>query len=126
MDVNNDGNKDLFVTNSHPNDRIGRSEAVGWKQPNGLFLNEGRGRFRDAAAESGLAGTSAVHRGCGAGDFDGDGRVDIVVLVLGERAELWQQTGPAAGSWLMLNLVGTRATATASAHASRSAIKRAP
>jgi hypothetical protein len=108
VDADNDGAKDLFVTNSHPNDRIARSEAIGWKQPNSLFLNEGRGRFRDATVESGLADTSAVHRGCGAADFDGDGRVDFVVLVLGGRAELWRQTAPASGSWLIVNLVGTR------------------
>ena len=85
VDVNNDGAKDLFAANSHPNDRIERSEALGWKQPNSLFLNEGRGRFRDATVESGLAGSPAVHRGCGAADFDADGRLDIVVLALGEQ-----------------------------------------
>ena len=56
VDVNNDGGKDLFTANSHLNDRIERSEALGWKQPNSLFLNEGRGRFRDATVESGLGG----------------------------------------------------------------------
>ncbi len=108
VDVNNDGAKDLFVANSHPNDRIERSEALGWKQPNSLFLNEGRGRFRDATVESGLAGSPAVHRGCGAADFDADGRVDIVVLALGDRAELWHNAGAPARSWLTVKLVGTR------------------
>ena len=31
-DVDNDGDKDLFTANSHPNDRIERSEALGWQQ----------------------------------------------------------------------------------------------
>ena len=94
VDVDNDGAKDLFVANSHPNDRIERSEALGWKQPNSLFLNDGRGRFRDATVESGLA--AARRRSIAAAalaDFDGDGRLDIVVLVLGEQAELWHNDG---------------------------------
>ena len=41
-DVDNDGWKDIFTANSHANDRIGESEATGWKQANSLFLNERR------------------------------------------------------------------------------------
>ena len=89
-DIDNDGWKDIFTANSHANDRIGESEAIGWKQANSLFVNDGRGRFRDATAESGLAGAVAAHRGCGVADFNADGRLDLVVLALGARAELWQ------------------------------------
>ena len=63
------------------NDRIGDFEAIACKQPNSLFLNDGRGRFRDATADSGLAAAVAAHRGCGVADFNGDGRLDVVVLV---------------------------------------------
>ena len=106
-DVDNDGRKDIFTANSHVNDRIGETESVGWTQPNSLFLNAGDGRFRDASTESGLGGAAAVHRGCGVADFDADGRLDIVVLVLGERAELWRNES-AAGRWLVVRLRGTR------------------
>ena len=106
-DVDNDGRKDLFTANSHVNDRIGQSESIGWKQPNSLFMNAGGGRLRDASAESGLGAVSAVHRGCGVADFDADGRLDIVVLALGERAELWRNES-AAGRWLIVRLRGTR------------------
>jgi hypothetical protein len=106
-DIDNDGRKDIFTANSHANDRIGEFEATQWKQPNSLFLNEGGGRFRDATSEAGLAGAAAVHRGCGIADFDGDGRLDIVVLVLGERAELWQNTTPSEHGWLVVRLRGT-------------------
>lgn len=107
-DIDNDGWKDIFASNSHVNDRIGESEAVGWKQANSLFVNDTRGRFRDATAESSLDKAVAVHRGCGIADLDSDGRLDIVVLSLGERAELWKNNSSPENHWLIVRLVGTK------------------
>ena len=107
-DFDNDGWKDIFTSNSHVNDRIGESEAVGWKQANSLFINDTRGRFRDATAASGLDKAVAVHRGCGIADFDGDGLLDIVVLSLGQRAELWKNESTPPSHWLTVRLVGTK------------------
>ena len=94
-DFDNDGWKDLFTANSHVNDRIGDFEALEFRQPNSLFLNDGHGRFRDATAGAGLATTLAAHRGCGIADFNGDGRLDVVVVSLGSAAELWQNDSAA-------------------------------
>ena len=105
-DVDNDGWKDLFTANSHANDRIAETEAIGWKQANNLFMNDGAGRFRDATADAGLAGAVAVHRGCGVADLNGDGRLDIVVLTLGSRAEVWQNDSAPQNGWLIVRLVG--------------------
>jgi enediyne biosynthesis protein E4 len=107
-DIDNDGTKDIFTANSHANDRIGESEVLGWKQANSLFLNDGRGRFRDATIESGLGGAVATHRGCGVADFNGDGRLDLVVVALGTRAELWQNDSAPANRWLVVRLAGTK------------------
>jgi hypothetical protein len=107
-DFDNDGNKDIFTANSHVNDRIGETAALGWKQANSLFVNDGHGRFRDASAESGLAAAAAVHRGCGVADFNADGRLDAVVLVLGAPAELWQNDTVSANHWLIVRLTGTK------------------
>jgi hypothetical protein len=107
-DIDNDGRKDIFTANSHANDRIGISEAIGWKQVNSLFINGGQGRFRDATAESGLAGAVAAHRGCGVADFNGDGRLDLAVLALGTRAELWQNESAPGNKWLIVRLAGTK------------------
>jgi hypothetical protein len=108
VDIDNDGRKDVFTANSHANDRIGEFESIAWKQSNSLFLNEGRGRFRDAGPDSGLASAVAVHRGCGVADFDANGRVDVVVLALGSRAELWSNESAPANGWLAVRLVGTK------------------
>ena len=43
-DLDNDGWKDIFTANSHVNDRIGDFEALEFRQPNSLFLNDGQGR----------------------------------------------------------------------------------
>jgi hypothetical protein len=107
-DFDNNGTKDIFTANSHANDRIGEAETTGWKQANSLFLNEGRGQLRDASAEAGLSAAIAAHRGCGIADFDADGRLDVVVLTLGSRAELWKNETEAVNQWLIVRLEGTR------------------
>jgi hypothetical protein len=107
-DVDNDGWKDVFTANSHVNDRIGDFQSIQWKQPNSLFINGGNGRFRDAATESGISGSAAVHRGCGVADFDGDGRLDVVVLVIGGPAELWKNDSVPGRQWLLVRLTGTK------------------
>ncbi len=107
-DMNNDGLKDIFTANSHANDRIGERAASGWKQANSLFLNAGGGRFQDGTAPAGFSSTAALHRGCGIADFDSDGALDIVVLVLGERPQLWQNGRAGGGHWLNVRLVGRK------------------
>jgi hypothetical protein len=107
-DLDNDGNKDIFTANSHANDRIGESQTIGWKQASSLFINDGRGRYRDATNESGLGSAVAVHRGCGIADFDADGRLDLVVLVLGAPAELWKNESAPDRRWLIVRLTGAK------------------
>ncbi len=106
-DVDNDGWKDLFTANSHPQDRIEQFRQVTWEQANALFRNTGTGRFADVSAQAGFE-TRAVHRGCGVADFNADGRLDFVVLALGSRAQLWENTTAEAGRWLIVKLVGSR------------------
>jgi enediyne biosynthesis protein E4 len=41
-------------------------------------------------------------------DFNGDGGLDLVVLVLGAPAELWKNESQLDSRWLIVRLVGTR------------------
>jgi hypothetical protein len=106
LDVDNDGWKDIFTANSHANDRV--SDSTGWNLANSLWLNDGGGRFQDVSSEAGLSGAAAAHRGCGVADFDGDGRLDVAVLVLGGNTELWHNESDAPNRWLIVKLVGTK------------------
>ena len=106
FDFNNDGWKDMFIANSHVNDRVELFEAAVYKEKNAVFANLG-GTFRDVSSSSGLT-LAKAHRGAGFGDFNGDGRIDVIVSSLGEPAELWENVTPDAGHWLILKLRGTR------------------
>jgi hypothetical protein len=40
-------------------------------------------------------------------DRDGDGKLDVVVTVLGGKPELWRNVSPGPAHWLDLKLIGT-------------------
>jgi hypothetical protein len=48
------------------------------------------------------------HRGAAIADFNGDGKLDIVVTALGAPAELWINDGSDDNHWLALDLQGTK------------------
>jgi hypothetical protein len=105
-DYDGDGDLDLFVANyfsfdeaKAPFRRDINTGAADYGMPAGfpgqpdvLFRNEGSGRFTDVTARSGVAGAG---RGMGvlASDFDGDGRIDILVANDAEPNALWRNRG---------------------------------
>jgi hypothetical protein len=78
-DVDGNGFDDILVTN------------VG---PNLLFLNDGKGRFREAARANGLDGGAQYHTGCAFGDYDADGDLDVYVASYVEFSLKEARIGP--------------------------------
>src|SRR5258706_5053043 len=77
IDYDRDGHPDLYVVQSgdlEPGDQ----HVPGCK----LFHNLGDGHFEDVTARAGVAGRG-YGMGCTAGDYDGDGRVDLYVTCYG-------------------------------------------
>jgi hypothetical protein len=106
-DFDNDGWKDLFTANSHANDIIFKFQNTDYKMRNAILRNNGDKTFSDVTEASGsMFEARKGHRGSAFADFDGDGRVDIVVSALSGKAELWRNTSD-AGHWITLRLRGT-------------------
>ncbi len=108
VDLNNDSWKDLLSVNGHVMDNISLTQSREYRQRNSILLNQGDGTFRDASDEAGPAfARKAAHRGAAVADFDNDGRMDIVVTSLTDRAELLRNVTPTANHWLMIRLIGS-------------------
>jgi hypothetical protein len=73
------------------------------RQSNSVFLNRGDGTFQMTV----LPG-EAFHRGAAFGDFDRDGRVDVVVTRLNEAPLVLRNTSRRSGHWVAFCLRGTR------------------
>jgi hypothetical protein len=107
FDFDNDGWKDLFTCNSHVNDRVELFEPAVYKEADSVFANLGTGKFRDISLSAGLDEAKA-HRGSAYADFDGDGKIDVVVSSLEGPVELWHNNSPDSAHRIDLKLVGTR------------------
>jgi hypothetical protein len=110
FDYDNDGLIDLILANGHPDDMIEKySSQVKYKEPLLLFHNQ-NGKLRDVSAEGGPAfGGRYAARGLAVGDYDNDGRLDVLVGVNGGAPVLLHNNAGAANHWLGLKLVGTHA-----------------
>jgi hypothetical protein len=110
LDINLDGNLDLLAVNGHIDETVRNiSQNHGYAQAPHLFLNDGKGHFRDVAGQVGAAFASAkVARGAAYGDFDRDGDLDVLITTNQGPALLYRNDVTNGNRSLRLRLVGTK------------------
>jgi hypothetical protein len=110
FDANLDGWLDLAVANGHIDDTVRNIRGnVGYAQPPQLFLNDGKGAFRDISAEAGAEfAQPKVGRGVACGDFDRDGDVDLLITTNNGPGYLYRNNQSAGNGSIRFRLVGTK------------------
>ncbi len=101
VDFDNDGDRDLFVTNGDAFTLPGTVSL--------LLENNGEARFTDAGGKGGAFFRTKVNgRGAATLDFDNDGRLDLLITPLADRAILLRNRAATGHHWLTLDLNGRR------------------
>ncbi len=111
FDYDNDGDADAAVANGHVMDNIEQFEpGITYPQPNHLFENDGGGVFRDVSALAGEAfQTPKVSRGLAVGDWNNDGRVDLLITNTNGRVDLLENRLINQNHWIGISLRGPTA-----------------
>jgi hypothetical protein len=109
FDFDNDGNVDLFLANGHPDDMVEfYSAQVKYKEPLLLFQNDGR-RLRNISAKAGPVFSKFFPaRGLAIGDYNNDGRLDVLIGCNGEAPVLLRNNAGRENHWVGLKLQGTK------------------
>lgn len=107
-DFDNDGWKDIFVSRGHVQSPA-MSGRFAIDQPNTVFRNLGDGKLKALTEEAGFTSQPPRrHRGSAYGDFNHDGKLDVVVSALSAPAEIWMNDSPGSNHWIELRLQGTK------------------
>jgi hypothetical protein len=110
LDVNLDGWLDFAVANGHIDETVRNIRGnVGYAQPPQLFLNRGKGSFREVAAEvDGGFDLPKVGRGLAYADFDRDGDLDLLLTTNNGPAYLYRNDQLSGNRSIRFRLVGTK------------------
>lgn len=109
FDYDNDGWLDLFFTNGHVQDNVNQIDGSrSYPQLLQLFHNETGRLFREEAQAGPSFKTPVVGRGAAFGDYDNDGRVDVLVVDSEGSPLLLHNESKSGHRWLGVRLVGVK------------------
>ena len=110
IDVDNDGDEDLFFCTGHVYPEADHPELdTAFAQSPMLYENIGNGKF--SLVDKGLGDdfyVPHVGRGCAQGDLDNDGDIDLVLNNLSSHPVILRNDGGNKNNWLQLVLEGGR------------------
>jgi hypothetical protein len=107
MDIDNDGWADILSVNGHVYPEVdGAQTHETFRQQRLVYWNRRDGQFYDMSDTSGPA-TAAHHasRGMAIGDLDNDGKVESVIVNLGETPSLLKNTSKEPGNVVLVRLL---------------------
>jgi enediyne biosynthesis protein E4 len=110
VDFANDGWPDIFVASGHVYPQIDQIPGeVGYREPLQLFYNRRDGIFDDVSKLAGLDKLPLEsRRGVAFGDINNDGKIDVLILNVGEPPTLLLNRTPNTGHAVLFRLVGTK------------------
>ncbi|MBC7924212.1 MAG: CRTAC1 family protein [Bryobacteraceae bacterium] len=112
-DIDNDGWEDLLVVNGHLYPEADKFKmGLEYKQRPLVFVNRHDRTFREAGLELSLV-ERWKSRGLAVGDYDNDGRLDILINNLDDAPILLHNEMPRAGQWLVVRCVGKQSNRSA-------------
>src|SRR6266568_1172638 len=108
FDYDNDGFVDLILANGHPDDMIDiYSQQVRYKEPLLLFHHDGT-KLSNVSAQAGPTfQKSFPARGLAIGDYNNDGRLDVLVGNNGGAPVLLKNNAGDGNHWIGVKLQGT-------------------
>ncbi len=109
-DLNLDGSLDLIAVNGHIDDTVRNVRRdIAYAQSPLLFVNSGKGQFRDVAGTIGGGfANPKVGRGLAYGDFDRDGDCDVLLTTNNGPAYLFRNDQVAGNRSIRFKLAGTK------------------
>jgi len=110
FDFDNDGVPDLLLANGHPDDMVSeRSPGVQHREPMLLFRQTDK-EFRNVSSQAGpVFRREFSARGLAIGDYNNDGRTDVLVGMNGGTPLLLENEAGGENHWLGVRLQGVKA-----------------
>lgn len=109
FDYDNDGLLDLIATNGHVYPEADRfSGGSTYRQRQLLYHNQGNGMFTEVGAHDRAMAAPGSGRGLAVGDYDNDGRVDVLINNQDGAPLLLKNNTRPAGHWLDIELRGKK------------------